>query len=171
MLNIKELITDEEIAGAFALMAQLRDRIAADTFLQEVRGQQLDGYHLIAAFDGTQLVGLAGIRSTHTLSRGPHLFVDDLVTDQAVQRQGVGTALMQWLERLAEREGLPRIYLDSRATARGFYEKAGFTFLTAIPCWKAATEETQTTTEETQTITEETQKNTEETQKNTGLSR
>lgn len=38
MLNIKELITDQEIAG----------------------------YHLIAAFDGTQLVGLAGIRSTHT---------------------------------------------------------------------------------------------------------
>ena len=139
MLNIKELITDEEILAAYPLMSQLRDRITTETFLQEVRGQQLDGYHLIAAFNERQLVGLAGIRSTHTLSRGPHLFVDDLVTDHSGQRQGVGTALMQWLERLAAREGLPRIYLDSRATARGFYEKAGFTFLTAIPCWKSVT--------------------------------
>ena len=139
MLNIKELLTDEEILGAYPLMRQLRERIRNETFLQEVRGQQLDGYHLIAALDGEELVGLAGIRSTHTLSRGPHLFVDDLVTEQSGQRQGVGTALMQWLERLAAREGLPRIYLDSRATARGFYEKMGFTFHTAIPCWKSVT--------------------------------
>jgi hypothetical protein len=27
------------------------------------------------------------------------------------------------------------VYLDSRATARGFYERVGFTFLTAVPCW------------------------------------
>ena len=27
------------------------------------------------------------------------------------------------------------MYLDSRVTAKGFYERAGFTFLTSIPCW------------------------------------
>ena len=136
MLEIKELVTDEEITAAFGLMSQLRDRITAGSFLAEVRGQQDDGYHLIGAYGEGRLVGLAGIRHTHTLSRGPHLFVDDLVTDESARGTGVGTALMQWLERLAAREGIPRICLDSRASARGFYEKLGFEFHTAIPCWK-----------------------------------
>ena len=30
--------------------------------------------------------------------------------------------------------GLARIHLDSRATAKGFYEKLGFRFHTSIPC-------------------------------------
>ena len=136
MLEIKELVTDEEITSAFGLMSQLRDRITEGSFLAEVRGQQDDGYHLIGAYDKGRLLGLAGIRHTHTLSRGPHLFVDDLVTDQSARGAGVGTALMLWLERLAAREGIPRICLDSRASARGFYEKLGFEFHTAIPCWK-----------------------------------
>ena len=34
-------------------------------------------------------------------------------------------------------EGIPRIYLDSRQTAQGFYRKLGFQFHTSIPCWVA----------------------------------
>ncbi|HXG57303.1 MAG TPA: GNAT family N-acetyltransferase [Vicinamibacterales bacterium] len=136
MPTIIELQDEPDITRAFPLMSQLRDRIHAETFVAEVRRQQADGYHLIAAIEADRIVGLAGIRRSHTLSRGPHLFVDDLVTDDARRGRGVGTALMAWLEGLARAEGLPRIYLDSRATAQGFYEKLGFTFLTAVPSWK-----------------------------------
>jgi len=139
MLKIKELHDESDITNAFPLMAQLRARIHADTFVAEVRRQQADGYDLIAAFDEDRVVGLAGIRRAHTLSRGPHLFVDDLVTHHTLRGRGVGTALLTWLEALARTEGFPGIYLDSRATAKGFYEKLGFTFLTAVPCWKDVT--------------------------------
>jgi hypothetical protein len=30
---------------------------------------------------------------------------------------------------------VPRIYLDSRNTARPFYEKMGFQFNTSVPCY------------------------------------
>ena len=116
-------------------MAQLRERARADTFLQEVRRQQAEGYRLYGEFEEDRLVTLAGVRRTHTLSRGEHLFVDDLVTAADARGQGHGTVMMRWLARQAADDGIPRIYLDSRDTARGFYETLGFTFRTSIPCW------------------------------------
>jgi GNAT superfamily N-acetyltransferase len=135
MLTIRELMTDDDIDAAYPVMAELRERIRHETFLDEVRRQQADGYQLIGAFDRGTLVALAGIRRSHTLSRGAHLFVDDLVTAGTSRGAGHGRALMHWLMARASREGLPRIYLDARATARGFYERLGFTFHTSIPCW------------------------------------
>lgn len=135
MLDIHELRSDAEIASAFPLMSTLRDRIRADTFLAEVQRQQTEGYELVGAFADGRLVALAGVRRTHTLSRGEHLFVDDLVTGEQVRGAGHGTALMHWLAERAASEGLARIYLDSRITAKGFYERLGFTFHTSIPCW------------------------------------
>ena len=133
-LTIRELRADADIDAAFPLMSELRERIRRETFLSEVRRQQADGYELIGAFRGSDLVALAGVRRTHTLSRGEHLFVDDLVTSGPAQGEGHGTALLRWLARRAASEGIPRIHLDSRATARGFYEKLGFEFHTSIPC-------------------------------------
>jgi len=131
----KPLTTDTDLMNAFALMAMLRDRIREDSFISEIRRQQRDGYELIGGFDGDRLVTLAGIRRSHTLSRGEHLFVDDLVTDESVRGKGYGTQTIAWLVDRARGEGVPRIYLDSRNTARGFYERVGFTFQTSIPCW------------------------------------
>lgn len=135
ILSIRELRTDAEIVAAFPLMKVLRERLQADRFLSEVRRQQAEGYELIGAFLDDRLVGLAGVRRTHMLSRGEHLFVDDLVTDESVRGAGHGRALLQWLARRAQAEGIPRIHLDSRNTARGFYERVGFTFSTSLPCW------------------------------------
>jgi ribosomal protein S18 acetylase RimI-like enzyme len=135
-VDFRTLTTDAQIAEAYPLMAELRDRIRRDSFVAEVRRQQQDGYELIGGFDGARLVALAGIRRSHTLSRGEHLFVDDLVTDTSVRGQGHGRAMMDWLAARARAEGIPRIYLDSRLTARGFYERIGFTFQTSIPCWR-----------------------------------
>src|SRR5688500_18154442 len=137
-LEIRTLETDADIAAAFPLMRCLRDCITAETFVAEVRRQQGEGYVLAGPFAGgnpARLVALAGFRVAHTLSRGPHLFVDDLVTEPAEQGRGHGTAMIAWLRRYAAARGLPRVWLDSRATAKGFYEKCGFTFGTAIPCW------------------------------------
>ena len=131
----KKIESDPYSSDAFPLMSSLRDRIRDETFVDEIRRQQQDGYELIGGFDDGRLVTLAGIRRSHTLSRGAHLFVDDLVTDESVRGHGYGREMMDWLFALARTESIPRIYLDSRSTARGFYERIGFTFLTAIPCW------------------------------------
>jgi GNAT superfamily N-acetyltransferase len=134
-MEVRELTTDAEIAGAFPLMHELRERIRPETFRDEIRRQQAEGYHLYGLFADGELVSLTGVRRTHTLARGEHLFVDDLVTAKAYQRNGFGRELLREVARVAFLQGVPRIYLDSRITARGFYEAVGFTMQTSIPCW------------------------------------
>ena len=134
-LDVRELTTDAEIRAAFPLMRQLRDRIEDETFLAEVRRQQSEGYRLYGGFEDGRAIVLAGVRRTHTLARGEHLFVDDLVTEEGARGRGFARELLAWLSRLAALDRVPRIYLDSRLTAKGFYERVGFTFLTSIPCW------------------------------------
>jgi GNAT superfamily N-acetyltransferase len=133
-MDFRELTTDAELSSAFPLMSALRDRIQEATFLAEVRRQQIEGYRLYGAFEGDRLVCLAGVRRTHTLARGEHLFVDDLVTLADERGKGHGKALLAWLAARAAEQGVKRIHLDSRSTAKGFYEKVGFVFATSIPC-------------------------------------
>lgn len=135
MLEFRELTTDDEISSAFPLMHELRPQLIADAFLKSVRTQQQDGYRLFAGVIDSGHVVLAGVRDAQTLMRGPHLFVDDLVTSAACRGRGHGAAMLRWLAGYAAGRGLRRIYLDSRDTAVGFYRKVGFTLLTAVPCW------------------------------------
>jgi len=134
-MEVRELTGDAEIEAAFPLMHELRERVQPATFLDEIRRQQAEGYRLYGLFADGTLVSLAGVRRTHTLARGEHLFVDDLVTAKAYQRNGFGRELLRELARVAFVQGIPRIYLDSRITAKGFYEAVGFTMHTSIPCW------------------------------------
>jgi GNAT superfamily N-acetyltransferase len=134
-MEVRELTSDAEIEAAFGLMAQLRDRIRSETFLEEVRLQETDGYRLIGGFDEEKLVALAGVRRSHTLARGLHAFVDDLVTEEGEQGNGYGTQLLRWIARHALEQGLPRLYLDARTSALSFYDRLGFHNLTSIPCW------------------------------------
>ena len=135
LLEFTTVASDERISAVYPLMRELRDRISQDTFAAEVRLQQAHGYELIAGLHAGAPVVLAGIRRSHTLSRGPHLFVDDLVTAEWARGAGHGRAMLQWIAALARAEGIPRVYLDARLTAKGFYEKLGFSFLTSVPCW------------------------------------
>jgi GNAT superfamily N-acetyltransferase len=135
-LTVVELESDEQIDAAFSLMAVLRPSLRRESFVGLVRGQGREfGYRLAGGFDVTgRLVVLAGYKPGSTLSRGAHLFVDDLVTAPDAQGRGHGRAMLIYLARRAREMGLPSICLDSRATARGFYEKVGFEMWTAIPC-------------------------------------
>jgi GNAT superfamily N-acetyltransferase len=137
MIEVRELATDDQVAGAYRLVAELRPHLLPEAFVATVRRQQRDGYRLYGGFAGSGLVVAAGARDAHTLSRGPHLFVEDLVTLRTEQGKGYGTAMLRWLARHAAERGLGRLYLDSRDTALAFYKQLGFTPMTAVPCWIA----------------------------------
>src|SRR3954453_5509984 len=99
-LQIVELETAGQIAAAYPLMSVLRPRIPPDAFLPQVRAQQREGYRLLGGSVDDQWVVLAGYRFAPTLSRGPHLFVDDLVTAPDHQGKGYATGLLRHLAAL-----------------------------------------------------------------------
>jgi GNAT superfamily N-acetyltransferase len=133
-LTFRELTTDEEIAGAFDLMSVLRPHLRPDTFVGQVRQQAREGYRIVAGLARGAIVVLAGIRQSATLARGPHLFVDDLVTAPSEQGRGYGKAMLRYVAGIAREKGVPRVHLDSRDTARSFYERLGFTMYSSVPC-------------------------------------
>ncbi|HEY7115600.1 MAG TPA: GNAT family N-acetyltransferase [Tepidisphaeraceae bacterium] len=134
-LKIKELEDDDAIAAVFDLAVVLRPHLKPQTFIAQVRAQQQEGYRLIAGFAEARPVVLAGFRRPTTLARGPHLFVDDLVTAPTEQGKGYATAMLRRLAGIARESGLSRIWLDSRDTAKTFYQQVGFTLHSSVPCW------------------------------------
>ena len=113
---------------AFRVIHELRNHLSETDYLDRLgRMCERFEYELIAAFDSSgQIVGAMGMRPLETLARGWHMHIDDLVTSQSVQRRNVGTALLQYAEEVARNRGMSGLFLDSRPTAQGFYEKRGF---------------------------------------------
>jgi ribosomal protein S18 acetylase RimI-like enzyme len=115
-----------EWAAVFPIVAQLRPHLDAAEFLDQVRRQSHSGYELVGAFRNGRLIGLLGMRPVHTLVRGPHLHVDDIVIEESERRAGGGRALMAFAEADARARGMTAVFLDARPAAIGFYQAIGY---------------------------------------------
>lgn len=116
----------EQQAEAFALIVQLREHLDREEYLRRVRVQQAAGYQLVGAWLDGALVGVMGMRPVHTLARGPHLHIDDLVVDAAARGTGIGSALLRHALEQARARGLVAVFLDSRPEVIEFYRAHGF---------------------------------------------
>lgn len=129
-MELVELQSPAELRAAFPLMRQLRDRLTEAEYLERLAAMRPRGFRLLGLRDQGRLVALAGLSVRTTLLFGRHLYVDDLVTDEAARSRGYGARLMAELEALARREGCGMIALASgleRASAHRFYEeRVGF---------------------------------------------
>ncbi|MBB1592835.1 GNAT family N-acetyltransferase [Achromobacter sp. UMC46] len=123
-LEIRRL-SPAEWSGAYPVIAQLRSLGEAE-FLERVRRQSHSGYELVAAFRDGTIIGVLGMRPVHTLARGAHLHVDDLVVDASVRGSGAGRALMDYAERDARARGMTAVFLDARPDAVPFYERENY---------------------------------------------
>lgn len=105
-------------------MVLLRPHLTPDAFLAAVHTQQLEGYVLAAGAVDGRIVTVAGYRLQHMLSRGRFMYVDDLVTDDAVRSHGYGEQMFAWLKDTARNAGCAFVELDSgvqRSGAHRFY--------------------------------------------------
>ena len=116
---------DPRIGVVFPVLVQLRPHIVdADELAERVERQYPAGYRLAAVFDDDRCVAVAGYRLSETLVSGPHLYVDDLVTDEGVRGRGHGERLLEYLAGVARDAGCGTLELDSgthRGAAHRFY--------------------------------------------------
>lgn len=125
--SVRRLAPDEWRAAA-PLILKLRPHLDEAEFVRRVQSQNFSGYEVVGAFRGDCLVGVLGMRPVHTLSRGPHLHIDDLIADEAARHGGIGRALMDFAEADARARGMVAVSLDARPTAIPFYERLGYEF-------------------------------------------
>lgn len=121
--------SDRDLRACFTLMRELRPHLSdASAFAAQVRRQAEQDYHLLAAWQGDQPVGLAGYRLLENLLYGRFLYLDDLVVDAVTRSQGLGAKLIDRLREEAERQNCAHLVLDTalgNALAQRFYFQQG----------------------------------------------
>lgn len=119
---------ERDIRRCWPVMVQLRPHLDEQSFADQVQRQAAQGYRLAYVEDDGAVVAVAGFREMEMLSRGRHIYVDDLVTDEAGRSNGYGAALMDWLVQYARGRDLVGVELDSgvqRFGAHRFYFRQG----------------------------------------------
>lgn len=128
MVEVREMLSDEEVAATFPVMRQLRAHLEEDGYVEQVRRMRVGGYRRAAVLDGGEVRCVAGFRVQEFLYAGRHLYVDDLITDAEGRSEGHGGSMLGWLAEEARKNGCEQLHLDSgvqRGEAHRFYFREG----------------------------------------------
>nr|WP_198980274.1 GNAT family N-acetyltransferase [Herbaspirillum sp. ASV7] len=121
--------TEVEQRACFAVMHELRPHLKnEDEFLDRIGRQARQDYRILAAWEGDQVVALAGYRFQENLVYGKFLYVDDLVSASEQRGKRWGERLLKALEGVALQAGCVRLVLDTgmaNALAQRFYFRQG----------------------------------------------
>jgi len=124
-LTIKELDIDD-LAQAFPVVSQLRTHLSVEEYVKIVKAMKPSGYRAICLFEGEDIVAYAGFAEQLNLYNGNHIWVYDLVTDEAKRSKGYGQLVLSCIEKYAKEQALTCVVLSSRLQwldAHHFYEK------------------------------------------------
>lgn len=121
--------SEELIASTFDLFFQLRPHLEREAFTHQVRHMQTQhAYSIVTVLVNQRPVAAAGYRITQSLAWGKYLYVDDLIVDEKLRRNGYAQVLWDWLVVQAENHACQQIHLDSavhRHDAHKFYLRNG----------------------------------------------
>src|SRR4051812_37945396 len=107
-------VAPAQTAATWSVMRQLRPHLDEESYLAAVaRMRASDGFRVAAASVDGAIGAVAGFRTMEMLYCGSILYIDDLVTDEAMRSKGLGTALLDWLTREAQARGCGQVHLDS----------------------------------------------------------
>jgi GNAT superfamily N-acetyltransferase len=122
------LVAPEWLARAEHVHRQLRPELPSG-YTDGMRRIFDGGGEMCVAVIDEAVVGVAVFRSYQNTHHGLRFYVDDLVTDEARRSNGVGHALLSFLEGLASSRGGTAVDLDSgthRTRAHRFYFREGY---------------------------------------------
>jgi len=122
-----QIVGGEWLARAESVHRQLRPLLPADYATKMAR--VLQDARLVLAVKEDIVLGLAVYRWHENTFDGLKFYIDDLVTDETKRSEGVGHALIAYLEKIAAKLGANGLMLDSgtqRTQAHKFYFREGF---------------------------------------------
>ncbi|MGO1767452.1 GNAT family N-acetyltransferase [Advenella sp. S44] len=127
--RLAHLENENQILAAFTVVQQLRPHLTdAQDMLERVQRMQQNGYRMLAIWDNTDVIALAGYRMQENLIYGPFLYVDDLVTLDTARGQRCGARLLHALQTIGIDAGCARLVLDTglaNSLAQRFYFRQG----------------------------------------------
>ena len=122
----------KSLQESFAVFSVLRPALIQDEFLARTQTQFTEGYKMVCIRADGKIVAAAGYRFANFLAWGKVLYIDDLITHPDYKKQGLGGALLDWLEEQAAQEKCEQIHLDTgyqRLDAHRLYLNKGFSLV------------------------------------------
>ncbi|HHT7191417.1 TPA: GNAT family N-acetyltransferase, partial [Bacillus cereus] len=129
-MNVKEVVTEEQLQEALPVLQQLRTKLSKEEASSLFRKMKEENYKLFSLRneDG-EIVSLAGVAICTNFYNKKHVFVYDLVTAEAHRSKGYGNSLLSYIEGWGKENGCESIGLTSafpRIDAHRFYEREGY---------------------------------------------
>jgi ribosomal protein S18 acetylase RimI-like enzyme len=126
---MKIVETEQGLRACYPVMKELRPHLASeDAFVAQIQRQREQDYHLLAVWEGDEVVALAGYRYQENTVYGRFLYVDDLVTAEQHRSRRWGALLLAKLTVFAEEAHCVRLVLDTALTnglGQRFYFREG----------------------------------------------
>ena len=113
-----------ELSQAYSVFKQLRPSVSQAEFLD--LAPKIAGYRVFVLMKNTEIVAYAGFAVQTNFYEGQHVFVYELVTDQAHRSKGYGKLLLDAVTDFAKSNGCEMLVLTSglaRKDAHRFYEE------------------------------------------------
>ncbi|MFS2135693.1 GNAT family N-acetyltransferase [Duganella sp. Dugasp56] len=127
--QLRDVETEDQLRACYPVMKELRPHLETEEeFVARATRQAAQGYRILAAWDGGEVVALAGYRLQENMVYGRFLYVDDLVAAEKSRRHRWGARLLEQLSGYAERAACAKLVLDtglSNALAQRFYFREG----------------------------------------------
>ncbi|KFN01284.1 GNAT family N-acetyltransferase [Bacillus clarus] len=129
-MNIREIITEEQLYEVLPVLQQLRTALSKEKASSLFRKMKEENYKLFSLYDEEdEVVSLAGVAVCTNFYNEKHVFVYDLVTAEAHRSKGYGKVLLSYIEKWGIEKGCESIVLTSafpRVNAHRFYEREGY---------------------------------------------
>ena len=129
-MNTRLVRSDTDLEAVCELLRQLRPAYSPAGIVAAVRSAREHSNYQIACVESAgDMLCVAGFVISFKLAWGKHLYVDDLVTNEARRSKGAGGAMIKWLKSHARESGCSQLHLDSGVSRHGahrFYARHGF---------------------------------------------
>ena len=136
--------SEEQVRRCWPVFEELRENIATqEEFLRRWKIQREEGFRIAYLEVDGEVQAVAGYRVLNSMAWGRILYLDDLAALRSQHGDGLGTALLVFVQQEARRLGCEAVHLDTgyhRQRAHKAYLRNGFELSCHHLAWKVPDE-------------------------------
>ena len=140
--DVKRAEKEDDVRRCWPVFQELRQNIATeDEFIERWSRQVVEGYRIVYLESDGVVSAVGGYRLQHNLAWGRFIYLDDLAALTAKHGNGLGEAILKFVQDEARRLGCEAVHLDTgyhRRRAHRTYLRNGFELNSHHLTWKVA---------------------------------
>ncbi len=113
-IKIKDFTTKEDVMKGFPIIHQLYDKMDKKSYERHIDDMMAgNNYHMVGIYKDNKLVGVTSYWVLTRFYCGRYIQIGNMVVDKNLRGQGIGTKLLQYVEKKGRELGCGKYILDS----------------------------------------------------------